>query len=90
MKKRLPDMLDYIMNNKKKNTDKDPMIDYVIIPSSAIKSGKVKLQWGIIESGSDENKLANDLFEKKSQRNTDINLMALEALSVDKTPLKNR
>jgi hypothetical protein len=73
-------------NNKLTSTEKDDIIDYVIIPSSAIKSGKIKLEWGIVESGSDENKLANDLFEKKNQKNTDIDLMAMEALNIN-TPI---
>ena len=70
-------------NDKVTSTDKDHIIDYVIIPSSAIKSGEIKLEWGMVVSGSDENKLANDLFEKKSQQNTNINSMVMEALNVD-------
>jgi hypothetical protein len=70
-------------NNKLTSTEKDDIIDYVIIPSSTIKSGEIKREWGIVEFGSDENKLANDLFEKKSQKSTDINLMAMEALNAD-------
>ena len=80
--------LDYIMSNSIKNTNKltsteENIIDYVIIPSSVIKSSKIKLEWGIVELGSDENKLANDLFKKKDQKNTNISLMAMEALNVD-------
>jgi hypothetical protein len=37
----------------------------------------------VIETGSDENKLANELFEKKRQGNMDTNSMAMEALNVD-------
>jgi hypothetical protein len=79
--------LDYIMgnsiknNNKLTSTERDDIIDYVIIPSSAIKSGKIKPEWDMVESGSDENKFANDLFDKKSRKNMDINLMVMEALA---------
>jgi hypothetical protein len=83
--------LDYIMSNSIKkndiltNTDKDHIIDYVIIPSSVIKSGEIKLEWGMVESGSDENKFANDLFEKRGHGNMDINSMVMESLNVDET-----
>jgi hypothetical protein len=76
--------LDSKMSNSIKN--KDHIIDYVIIPSSAVKSGKIKLEWGMVKFGSDEDKLATDLFEKKSQKNTDTNSMVMEALNID-TPI---
>ena len=81
--------LDYLMNNSIKNnkklmsTDKEDIIEYVIIPSSAIKSGKIELKCGTVEVGSDEINLVNDLFDKKSQNNTDINQTIMETLIVD-------
>lgn len=78
--------LDYIMSNSIKNnkiteTKKDEIIDFVIIPSSTIKSGEIKLEWGMVESGSDESRLVNELFEKKNQINTDTNTMVMEVLN---------
>ena len=85
--------LDYIMsnsinNNKLTSTEEDDIIDYVIIPSSEIKSGKIKLERGMVDSNSDENKLVSDLFEKKHQKNTDIKLLAMEALNADEPLMK--
>jgi hypothetical protein len=71
-------------NNKLTSTDKDKILYWVIIPFSEIKSGKIKPEWGVVESDSDEIKFANDLFEKKRQGNMDTDSMeAMEASNVD-------
>jgi hypothetical protein len=88
--------LDFIMSNSIKNNyklasnNKDHIIDYVMIPPSAIKSGMIKLEWGIVNPGSEENKLVNDLFEKKIQKNTDINSMVREALDTNEASINYR
>ena len=45
-----------------------------------IKSSKFIPETGILEPGSYEHKYANDLFEKKRQKNIDIQSLAMEAL----------
>ncbi|MDR2941201.1 MAG: hypothetical protein LBV17_01225 [Treponema sp.] len=81
--------LDIIMNNSIKKNDKltsiekDPIIYKAIIPYTMRKSGIFKREFGILESGSDEEKLAEDLLEKETQGNTDINSMVKEILNVN-------
>ena len=76
------DSLDNIYNKSGKsatNDEKGRKIAHIPIPYSMIKSGKIKLEGGIVKSGSPEYKYANDLL-KERQKNNEASSLAMEAL----------